>query len=145
LVAGIHSIQRVGGDNSGNSFEWTRRHGINSMLRLPQNENFFIIDPDCAVFTDKVSVEANLDFLRMCALTGVTAFASIKPKLLSERDLTRISDIFKLADMNGMRYQIKDYETNANPERFGSSDGKEAVFDWDRYFDGTRVVLDWED
>jgi len=81
----------------------------------------------------------------MCALTGVTAFASIKPKLLSERDLTRISDIFKLADMNGMRYQIKDYETNANPERFGSSDGKEAVFDWDRYFDGTRVVLDWED
>lgn len=145
LSAGIHSIQRVGCDNSGYSFEWTRRDGVNSMMRLPQNENFFMIDPDCAVFTDKVSVQANLDFLQMCAITGVTAFASIKPELLSERDLTKIGDIFKLADSNTARYQIKDYENNANPERFCSENGEEIRFDWDKYFCGSRVALDWED
>ena len=145
LSAGIHSMHRVGGDNSGNSFEWTRRHGVNSMMRLPQNESFFMIDPDCAVFTNKVGVEANLDFLKMCAITGVTAFASIQPNLLTDKDLTRISDIFKLADANEARYQIKDYEKNANPERFVSSRGEQITFDWDRHFYGSRVVLDWED
>ena len=117
---------------------------MNSMMRLPQNENFFIIDPDCAVFTNKVSVQANLDFLRMCAITGVTAFASIHPKFLTEKDLAKISDIFKIADEHQARYQIADYEKNANPERFRSSNGEEVVFDWDRHFYGSRVVLDWE-
>ena len=145
LSAGIHSIQRVGCDNSGHSFEWTRRDGINAMMRLPQNKNFFMIDPDCAVFTDKVSTQANLDFLRMCALTGVTAFASVQPNLLSDKDLTKISDVFTLADTNREQYGIKGYENNVNPERFCSLDGKEAVFDWDQYFDGSRTVLDWYD
>ena len=144
LAAGIHSIHRVGGDNSGHSFEWTRRHGVNSMMRLPQNENFFMIDPDCAVFTNKVGVEANLDFLKMCALTGVTAFASIGPNVLKEKDLMKISDIFKIVDTNEARYQIQDYEKNANPERFGSLNGEQIAFDWDRHFYGSRVVVDWE-
>lgn len=145
LSAGIHSIQRVGGDNSGNSFEWTRRHGVNSMMRLPQNENFFMIDPDCAVFTDKVGVQANLDFLKMCAITGVTAFASIQPNCLSEKDLAKISDIFKIADKNELRCQIMDYEKNANPERFCDLNGVETVFDWDKYYNGSRTVLAWDD
>ncbi len=145
LAAGIHSIQRVGGDNSGHSFEWTRRHGVNSMMRLPQNENFFMIDPDCAVFTNKVGVQANLDFLHMCAITGVTAFASIQPNYLTEKDLTKIGDIFKIADANQTRCQIKDYEKNANPERFYCSNGEEVVFDWDRHYCGSRSVIDWED
>ncbi len=144
LTAGIHSIQRVGCDNSGNSFEWTRRDGVNSMMRLPQNENFFMIDPDCAVFTNKVGVQANLDFLKMCAITGVTAFASIQPNLLTDKDLTAISDIFKIADTNKKRYTIKNYDKNANPERFLSCDGQELAFDWDRHFNGSRVVVDWE-
>jgi alpha-galactosidase len=144
LTAGIHSIYRAGNDNSGYAFEWTRRDGINSVMRLPLNNTFYNVDPDCAAFTEKTHARENLDFLRMCAVTGMTAFASVKPGILSKEEIKEINEIFKIADENKKFLGIKNYEKNANPEEFISEDGKEYVrFDWDKVYDGARNVVDW--
>ena len=144
LMAGIHSVYRIGHDVSGRSFEWTRRNGINCVMRLPLNNAFYNADPDCAAFTDMVSADANLDFLEMCALTGMTTLASIAPDVLTEEQRNRINEIFRLADCGKGDYQIADYDKNANPERFVSKDGKTLkTFDWNEVYNGSRIVLAW--
>lgn len=144
LTAGIHSVYRIGHDTSGRSFEWTRRDGINSVMRLPLNNAFYNADPDCAAFTKMVDADVNLDFLEMCALTGMTTLASVTPNILTDRELMRINEIFKLADSGDGDYGIADYEKNANPELFISKDGKtKKHFDWNRVYKGSRSVLAW--
>lgn len=143
LSAGIHSIQRIGNDTSGQTFEITRSDGINSALRLPQNKNFYLADPDCAAFTDMVDAELNLDFLEMCAITGMTALASVTPGILTDGEMKRINAIFKLADQNTGDYGIKNYEKNNCPDSFINPEGKEINYDWYRCYDGVRVKFDW--
>ena len=144
LAAGIHSLYRIGNDTSGRSFEWTRRDGINSVMRLPLNNAFYNADPDCAAFTDMVRADINLDFLEMCALTGMTTLASVTPDILKEDEMRRINEIFKLADAGCGNYCIKNYEKTANPELFATPDGKaEKRYDWNKVYDGSRTVLAW--
>ena len=144
LTAGIHSIYRVGNDTSGRSFEWTRRFGVNSFMRLPQNENFFLADPDCAAFTDQVDSSLNLNYLEACAITGMTTLASITPYSLTDKEIKRINEIYKIADQNLLRYGIKNYDKTANPEVFTSADGKlEKEYDWIKAYEGSRIDLDW--
>lgn len=144
LSAGIHSLYRIGNDTSGRSFEWTRRDGINSVMRLPLNNAFYNADPDCAAFTDMVRADINLDFLEMCAITGMTTLASVTPGILKQDEMQRINRIFKIADEGKGDYGIKNYEKTANPELFVSADGKtEKRFDWNRVYNGSRVVLGW--
>lgn len=144
LTAGIHSVYRMGHDTSGRSFEWTRRDGINSVMRLPLNNAFYNADPDCAAFTEKVGADVNLDFLEMCALTGMTTLASVTPNILTSEEMKRINEIFRLADSGKGDYGIVNYDKNANPETFVSKDGKtKKRFDWNRVYNGSRVVLGW--
>lgn len=144
LTAGIHSAYRIGNDTSGRAFEWTRRDGVNCLMRLPLNNVFYNADPDCAPFTHKVKFEANLDFLEMCALTGMTTLASIKPGLLSEEEMEKVNAVFKIADQNEERYGIVDYDKNACPEKFVSADGKtEKRYDWNKVYNGSRVIVNW--
>lgn len=146
LTAGIHSIYRTGNDTSGNHFELTKRHGPNSMMRLPLNDTLYRVDPDCAAFTHRVDTDLNLDYLEMCALTGVTTLASITPHILDSRAAERINGIFRIADEGKERYGIADYSTNACPETFVSEDGARSVsYDWTRAYDGSRVVISWDD
>lgn len=142
LAAGIHAIQRTGGDTSGRSFEWTVRNGVNTMMRLPQNGSFYMVDPDCAAFTEKVSAEANLDFLEMCALTGVTTLASVTPGILTKAQMARIQEIYRLADRNETHYGIVNFEKTALPEIF-EENGQRREFDWSSIYDGSRVQLNW--
>ncbi len=144
LTAGIHSTCRVGGDTSGNSFEWTRRIGVNSVMRLPLNDRLYKVDPDCAAFTERVDPEPNLDYLEMCAITGMTTLASVKPGILSEESMKRINEIFLMADADDKRYGIKNYDKTANPNAFVSEDGSEGrEFDWEKAYDGARIILSW--
>ena len=144
LTAGIHSVSRIGNDTSGRSFEWTRRFGVHSFMRLPQNENFFLADPDCAAFTNRVDSNLNLNYLEACAVTGMTTLASITPYSLTDAELKRINEIFKIADKNELRLGIKNYEKTANPETFISADGKIVKnYDWLSAYEGSRVLLDW--
>ena len=144
LTAGIHSTYRVGNDTSGRSFEWTRRNGINSMMRLPLNDTLYRVDPDCAAFTERVDADINLDFLEMCAITGVTTLASVTPGILTDKQMDRINRIYKTADENKKRYGILDFDTNGAPELFGDVNGGEVrEFDWERPYHGARHNLDW--
>ena len=144
LVAGIHAIQRVGGDTSGRCYEWTVRNGVNSMMRLPQNDAFFRIDPDCAAFTSKVPAEINLDFLEMCAITGVTALASVTPGILTREEMSRIQKIYAIADKNEYRCGIINFEKTSLPESFEGK-GCRREFDWSAPYDGSRSQLTWTD
>lgn len=144
LTAGIHSIYRVGNDTSGRSFEWTRRNGVNSMMRLPLNDLFYKVDPDCAAFTERVDSKLNLDFLQMCAITGVTTLASVTPGILSKEEMKRINEIYRIADEDKSRYVIKNYDKHVNPSLFVSSDGKdECSFDWESAYRGARNIINW--
>ncbi len=143
LSAGIHSIQRIGGDTSGRTFEITRSDGINSMMRLPQNKTFFLADPDCAAFTKMVDSKLNLDFLEMCAITGVATLASVTPNILTESEMERINKIFKIIDSNESAYVIKNYEKTSCPDTFINKSGNEISYDWYKGFDGIRVNYEW--
>lgn len=144
LSAGIHSGQRVGADTSGRSWEWTRSDGVNSVMRLPTNGIFYNVDPDCAAFTNQVDSGLNLDFLKMCALTGMTTLASVTPHSLTKDELKKINEIYRMADSQKYEYGIKNFDKNANPDTFVSPDGKaEQVFDWYRGYDGARTVVAW--
>lgn len=144
LSAGIHSVYRTGNDTSGRSFEWTRRFGVNTVMRLPLNDALYRADPDCAAFTERVDISLNLDFLEMCAITGMTTLASVTPGILSDNEMERINSIFKLADRNESRYGILNYDKTATPNSFISDSGESSRnFDWERAYDGSRVVLDW--
>lgn len=144
LCAGIHSISRTGNDTSGRSFEWTRRFGVHSMMRLPQNETFFLVDPDCAAFTERVDSKLNLDYLEACAITGMTTLASVTPHSLTKDELKQINRIYKIADENKLRFTIDNYDKTANPDTFISKDGKiKKTYDWYRAYNGSRILLDW--
>ena len=105
LVAGIHSSQRSGHDTSGNSFEITRIAGAASLIRFPQNNTFFSVDPDCAAFTSRVPIDINLDFLEVCANSGLVTLASVTPGILKGKELSRIRSIYKTASMGDGWYR----------------------------------------
>ena len=146
LSAGIHSIQRIGGDTSGFAYEWTKRDGVNTVMRLPTNNSFYNADPDCAAFTDKVPTDINLDFLEMCAYTGMVTIASVTPNLLTAEEMKRINAIYKIADAAEFALGIKNYDKTAEPEIFVSEDGKTVKkYDWTKPYNGSRVVLQWKE
>ena len=113
-------------------------------MRLPQNETFFNVDPDCAAFTEKVDPNLNLDFLEVCAITGMTTLASVTPGILTDEQISRINKIFKMADQNNLRYTIKNFDKNSNPDTFvGENDEKQ--YDWYKGYDGVRIIHTWID
>lgn len=144
LSAGIHSAYRTGNDTSGRSFEWTARNGVNTVMRLPLNDTLYRADPDCAAFTERVDPALNLDFLEMCAITGMTTLASVTPGILSEENMKRINRIYRIADEDASRFGIADYDKTSAPYKFGSEDGKNSrEFNWESAYDGARIVLTW--
>lgn len=144
LTAGIHSLYRIGNDTSGRAFEWTRRDGVNSLMRLPLNGSFYRADPDCAPFTNMVKFKANLSYLEMCAKTGMATIASVTPDVLSVEQAEQINRVFLIADAGGEKYGIKNYEKTSCPETFVSASGKDEIrYDWNEVYDGSRTVLDW--
>ena len=144
LVAGIHSSNRSGHDTSGNSFEITRIAGAASLIRLPQNNTFFSVDPDCAAFTERVPIDINLDFLEACANTGVVTLASVKPGILKGKDLARIRKIYKTASEGGIGAVPDKWVGNNAPSRFTAPSGEKFDYDWYKVYDGIRTFYTWK-
>lgn len=113
-------------------------------MRLPLNNAFYNADPGCAAFTEKVDFNANLDFLDLCARSGTTTLASIKPNLLTDEQMKKINAVFLIADKNCDTLKIKDFEKTSCPEKFVTDDGKEIRYNWNKVYDGTRIVLSWD-
>ncbi len=145
LAAGIHQCQRSGGDTSGHSFEITRKQGVKCMVRLPQNNAFFMVDPDCAAFTDKVSHSLNLDFLEMAAITGAVTLASVVPGSLAPETMTKIKEIFKIASKGGLGAVPEKFVGQNILSFFKTPDGKQYSYDWYREFDGVRTFCNGND
>lgn len=144
LAAGIHQIQRSGNDTCGRHFEFTRRFGVHSMMRTPQNNAFFKTDPDCAAFTAKVSKKLNLDFLEAAAITGAAAFASVTPGILNSDEEKRLQQIFAIADSVKPEEVaiITDWSKNAVPSQFEFM-GKHYNYNWYEDYAGARNFVSW--
>lgn len=144
LAAGIHQVQRIGDDTSGRSYEWTRRYGIHSMMRLPQAGIFSQIDPDCAAFTERVSVELNLDFMEAMAISGSTVFASVTPGILTPAHEQRMQEILRIAaSIRPDEYaEPVDWHRTHAPAEYVFH-GKEYHYDWYSEYEGTRSFLTW--
>ncbi len=144
LAAGIHQVQRIGDDTSGRSFEWTRRDGIHSMMRLPQAGTFSQIDPDCAAFTARVNPGLNLDFMEAMALSGSTVFASVTPWILKAREEVRMAEIFKIAASIAPDEYAEplDWARTSAPQEYRFR-GKEYRYDWYSEYEGSRNSLSW--
>ncbi|MBO7176507.1 MAG: hypothetical protein J6W14_03975, partial [Clostridia bacterium] len=143
LAAGIHAIQRVGADTSGRNFEVTRACGVGTFVRLPQNNTFFVHDPDCASFTAKVSHGRNLDFLEAAAVSGALTVASVTPKTLTSEEMARIRGIFKIASQGGLGAIPTDWLGHQEPTTFETADGRRFVFDWYSDYRGVRQFYSW--
>lgn len=143
LVAGIHAVQRSGGDTSGRNFEVTRRDGGASLMRLPQNGTFFAADPDCAAFTAQVDHGLNLDFLEACAISGAVTLASVTPHTLRPAEMKRIREIFSIASRGGLGAYPTDWLGHNVPSRFETPDGRRFDFNWYRVYDGVRRFYTW--
>ena len=144
LVAGIHSSQRSGHDTSGNSFEITRIAGAASLIRLPQNNTFFSVDPDCAAFTNRVPIDINLDFLEVCANSGLVTLASVTPGIIKGKDLSRIRNIYKTASQGGIGAVPDKWVGNNAPSKFVTSCGEKYEYDWYKIYDGVRTFYTWK-
>jgi transcriptional regulator with XRE-family HTH domain len=143
LAAGILHVQRTGHDTSGRSFEITRISGPASMLRLPQNNIFYASDPDCAAFTSRVPIGANLDYLEECAITGMVTLASVTPGILKGEDLARIRGIYKIASEGGSDAVPTDWLMHNNPSHFIDRYNKHYDYDWYKVYDGVRSHYTW--
>ena len=144
LAAGIHEVQRSGDDTSGNVFEITRHSGVHTFVRMPQNKTFFIHDPDCAAFTDRVPHDINLDFLEASAISGAATLASVVPNTLTNEEMARIRKIYKIASEGGAGAVPTDWLGNNEPSKFLCADGKQVAFDWYRVYDGVRNFYKWD-
>ena len=143
LAAGIHAVQRVGDDTSGNNFEVTRGDGVATLSRLPQNGTFFSHDPDCAAFTAKVSQERNLDFLEAAAVTGATTLASVTPGILTKESMARIRSIYKTASAGGLGAIPTDWLGHNEPSVFETADGRRFAYNWYGDYHGVRRYYVW--
>lgn len=142
LTAGIHGVYRTGADTSGRNWEYTRRHGVNAFMRLPQNGIFYNTDPDCACFTAKVSSELNIRFLELCAITGSTTFASITPGILDDEEKRRVREIFRIASLGGNYAEPIDWMNTGCPSRFIYKN-TECTYDWYSEYNGSRMFATW--
>lgn len=143
LAAGILHVQRTGHDTSGRSYEITRAAASSAMIRLPQNNIFYSADPDCAAFTHRVPTESNLDFLELCALTGVTTLASVTPGIIKGDDLKRIRKIYEIASLGGKDAIPVNWVGHNAATKYRCSDGEIFEMDWYKAYDGVRMQFSW--
>ena len=145
LVAGIHSSQRASRDTSGNLYEITRIAAASSLIRLPQNNTFFSLDPDCAPITERVPIDINLDFLELCAHSGVVTLGSIKPGIIKGKNLTRTRNIFRIASEGGSGATPDRWVGNNALSKFTLKDGTKYSCNWYNVYDGVRTFITWKD
>jgi alpha-galactosidase len=143
LAAGILSAQRTGHDTSGRVYEITRAAACAAMIRLPQNNTFFSADPDCAAFTARVPIEANLDFLELCALSSVTTLASVTPGIMKGDDLKTIRRIYEIASLGGKDARPTDWLGRNAACKYLCNDGQAFEIDWYKTYDGCRLNFEW--
>ena len=84
-----------------------------------------------------------MKFISFLLWVAWTTLASVTPHILNENELKRIREIFQLADKNEGNYIIKNYDKNSIPDTYVDASGNIKKYDWDKIYDGARMVLMW--
>jgi alpha-galactosidase len=131
LAAGLFELQRVGDDTSGQTWERTRRMGINALAyRLPQHGTFFAIDADCVAHTQRTPWDKDRQWLDLVARSGTPLFVSVDPTKISAEAKVAMSSAMRMALAGGSRrVEAVDWLTNTCPARW-RFDGKTVHYDW---------------
>ncbi|MBQ3115375.1 MAG: hypothetical protein IJC06_04575 [Clostridia bacterium] len=138
LAAGIHQIQRSCLDTSGYFWEQTRKNGVNPLaFRMPQNNTFFIADPDCASISERTPQEMNVRFFEACAMSGESLFISVTPGLLNDEHKKRIQEGFKMADA-GCQCEPVDWIDTSCPRQY-MVNGEIKTFNWYDITNGVNI------
>ena len=117
LGAGIFESQRTGDDTSGRDWERTRRMGVNTVAyRLPQNNTFFAMDPDCVGITSAIPWELNHQWMQLIATSGAALFISPEPSATGAPQRDAIKEAFRLAASGSIRAIPENWFRDSTPE-----------------------------
>jgi alpha-galactosidase len=124
LGAGIFELQRTGDDTSGETWERTRRMGVNTLaFRLPQHDAFFALDADCIGITKSIPWELNRQWLDLIAKSGTTLFVSPSPDATGPEQRIAMKAAFSVAASGGARLSPGDWMDSTTPERWSPASG----------------------
>ena len=90
-----------------------------------------------------VDASLNLDFLEMCAVSGVVTLASVTPDILTPEQMKRIQGIYRIASQGGLGAVPTDWLGHNTMSSFETPDGKKFNFDWYRVHEGVRTFYGW--
>ena len=134
LSAGIFEASRIGDDTSGQRWERTRRIGVNTLAhRLPQNNTFFRIDPDCIGITPAIPWHLNHAFLEAVARSGAVLFCSLDPAATGSEQQSALREAFAIAASGSSSGAPLDALTSTTPAHWAFRSGSATLnrtFDW---------------
>ncbi|MGC2662157.1 MAG: hypothetical protein WA324_29700 [Bryobacteraceae bacterium] len=117
LSAGIFESQRTGDDTSGREWERTRRMGVNTIaFRLPQNNTFFTLDPDCVGITPAIPWDLNRQWLDLIASSGAALFISPDPSATGKLQQEAIRQAFSVAAAGNIGASPENWFRDSTPE-----------------------------
>ena len=119
LASGYFHINRIGDDTSGESFERTRRMGVNSLaFRLCQHKVFFDIDIDCVGQTESMPWEINRQWLKLATLSGAPLFVSFNPNKITPEQKAALRESFWLFVNRENSLEPLDFSTTTCPMQY---------------------------
>ncbi len=98
LSAGVFEMCRVGDDTSGQTWERTRKMGVNSLaFRAVQDRAFYMADADCVGVTRAIPWELNRQWLDLLARSGTALFVSAQPDAVGPEQEKALREAFAIA------------------------------------------------
>jgi len=129
LSVGIFDASRTGDDVSGQTWERTRRTGVNTLaFRLPQHRVFYQVDADCVPFTPEVPWAMTRQWLQAVAASGTVLLISPDPRAVGDEQKEAIREEFSLV-VRGTRSEPADWLESRTP-RMWSTENTRREFDW---------------
>lgn len=130
LSAGIFELYRSGDDTSGESWERTRRMGVNTLaFRAAQHGAFYSVDPDIVAITKKIPWHLTEQWLRLVSQSGTALFVSIEPEALGPAESPALKKALALAAKRQPTGEPLDWMRTACPSHW-KLNGKKATFSW---------------
>ena len=130
LAQGLFDISRTGDDTSGESWERTRRTGVNTLaFRLPQHGAFFVQDADCVGITPAIPWEKNRQWMDVLARSGTALLVSPGEGARSPERRAAIQEAFQIAAAGGTNARPTSWLHDSTPQEWQAGTAKLA-YDW---------------
>jgi alpha-galactosidase len=130
LSAGLFELQRTGDDTSGQSWNRSRRMGVNTLaFRATQHGTFYAVDADIAPITPALPWQYALQWLHLVSASGTAAFVSVAPECRDAAVAAALRDAFTLASQPLPVGEPLDWYRNTTPAHWQLGD-KQVSYDW---------------